>query len=311
MKKITLALGILGSISGAVALAGFWASQTTATTHPFEPAKLGQASTVEALALSFQNSEKVTLKTIKAADWQVPLSGLLNLDHPTSKAAGLEDRDEAIQVYSFHISHPIHGDYFVDTGVSDTFANNPEGAGISGWLVPQLGIEKLHMSTSTERYMETLQRPIKGVFLTHLHIDHISGLPAIPVDTPLFIGPSEASSPYFLYAATAASVDRLLAGRPTLQEWRDNIVDIFGDGSVFAIHSPGHTSGSTAFLVNTIAGPVLLTGDASHTTWGWEHDVEPGKFSSDMEASRKSLSFLTNLVRMHPEIEVKVGHQHF
>jgi glyoxylase-like metal-dependent hydrolase (beta-lactamase superfamily II) len=40
-------------------------------------------------------------------------------------------------------------------------------------------------------------------------------------------------------------------------------VDIFGDGSFWAISVPGHTDDDIAYLIN---GPtaILLTGDASH-----------------------------------------------
>jgi glyoxylase-like metal-dependent hydrolase (beta-lactamase superfamily II) len=309
VKKIKWVAGILVGLICTVVLLGIWISQSTATTHPSTLASLGTPSSVDAMELSLNESQQVMLNTIKAADWQVPLSGLLNLDHPKAKAAGLEDHSEHIQVYAFHIKHPVYGDYLVDTGVSELFAKTPVEAGVASWLVSQMGMEHLVLTTSTDQYLATLDHSIKGVFLTHLHMDHISGLTAIPKDTPLFIGAYEATSPYFLYAATAGSVDRMLMGRPALQEWGAKIVDIFGDASVFAIHSPGHTSGSTAYLVNATNGPVLLTGDASHTTWGWEHEVEPGSFSVDMDESRDSLLFLTNFVRQHSEIEVKVGHQ--
>jgi glyoxylase-like metal-dependent hydrolase (beta-lactamase superfamily II) len=68
---------------------------------------------------------------------------------------------------------------------------------------------------------------------------------------------------------------------------------------------PGHT----AYLVNTVEGPVLFTGDASHTAWGWTHGVEPGGFSTDQARSRTSLNTLIELVKNHPEIKVQPGHQ--
>ena len=40
-------------------------------------------------------------------------------------------------------------------------------------------------------------------------------------------------------------------------------VDLFGDGSFWAISVPGHTDDDIAYLING-ATPVLLTGDASH-----------------------------------------------
>jgi hypothetical protein len=37
--------------------------------------------------------------------------------------------------------------------------------------------------------------------------------------------------------------------------------------------------------------------------------VEPGTFSGDIEASKKSLAELRSLVARHPKIEVLLGHQ--
>jgi hypothetical protein len=54
---------------------------------------------------------------------------------------------------------------------------------------------------------------------------------------------------------------------------------------------------------------VLLTGDACHTAWGWEHGVEPGSFSSDRSRSAASLAALKKLVARHPAIDVRLGHQ--
>jgi N-acyl homoserine lactone hydrolase len=72
---------------------------------------------------------------------------------------------------------------------------------------------------------------------------------------------------------------------------------------------PGHTQGSTAYLVRSTHGPVLLTGDTSHTRWGWEHGVEPGTATVDGARNRASLLQLKALVARHPRIEVRLGHQ--
>jgi len=84
---------------------------------------------------------------------------------------------------------------------------------------------------------------------------------------------------------------------------------VFNDGSLWALHVPGHTPGSTAYLARTGKGPVLLVGDACHTSWGWEHSVEPGTFSSDQPRSAESLRSLSELVKRHPSIDVRLGHQ--
>ncbi len=72
---------------------------------------------------------------------------------------------------------------------------------------------------------------------------------------------------------------------------------------------PGHTPGSIAYLVRSTKGTVLLTGDTSHTRWGWEHAVEPGDYTVDQAANLASLRRLKALAARHPGIDVRFGHQ--
>jgi N-acyl homoserine lactone hydrolase len=157
------------------------------------------------------------------------------------------------------------------------------------------------------------------VFLTHLHLDHITGMADVPNDTPIFTGPGEAKDSQFMYLFVRGSADKALEGKPALSEWQfqadptgafDGVLDLFGDGTVWALWVPGHTPGSTAYLVRTPKGPVLLTGDASHTRWGWDNHVEPGTFTGDASRGTESFKKLQAFVAAHPEVEVRVGHQH-
>jgi glyoxylase-like metal-dependent hydrolase (beta-lactamase superfamily II) len=88
-----------------------------------------------------------------------------------------------------------------------------------------------------------------------------------------------------------------------------DLLDVFGDGSLFALHVPGHSPGSTAFLVRTPEGSRLLVGDATHTRWGWNNGVEPETFSSDQPRSVVSLKTLLDLSKQFPTVEVHPGHQ--
>jgi glyoxylase-like metal-dependent hydrolase (beta-lactamase superfamily II) len=159
---------------------------------------------------------------------------------------------------------------------------------------------------------------VDGVFLTHLHADHIMGLPDLPATTPIFSGPGEASATGFMNVFVRSTTDREFAGKGAINEWAfepeaggafEAIIDVFGDGSVFALWVPGHTPGSTAYLVRTRTGPVLFTGDACHTRWGWEHHVEPGTFTSDGPRSVVSFEQLQAFVAANPAMEVRFGHQ--
>ena len=140
----------------------------------------------------------------------------------------------------------------------------------------------------------------------------------VPNDARVYTGPGESSETGMLNAFVRRPTDTALAGKGALQEWGfrsdasgafEGVVDVFGDRTVWAIHVPGHTAGSTAYLARTPAGPVLMTGDACHTAWGWEHGVEPGTFSVDQRRSADSLARLKAFVGRHPRVDVRPGHQ--
>jgi glyoxylase-like metal-dependent hydrolase (beta-lactamase superfamily II) len=144
------------------------------------------------------------------------------------------------------------------------------------------------------------------------------GVPDVPHGTPLYAGPGETRTRGFLNAITQGITDRELDGQAPLEEWPfkpdpdgrfEGVVDVFGDGSLWAILVPGHTVGSVAYLARTTTGPVLFTGDTCHTAWGWQNDVEPGGFSWDRPKNADSLGRLRRLVAEHPSIDVRLGHQ--
>ena len=89
----------------------------------------------------------------------------------------------------------------------------------------------------------------------------------------------------------------------------DHAWDLLGDGSLYALATPGHTPGSIAILAATTTGPVLFVGDTSHTLWGWEHDVPPGTYTEDHDANRRSLAALKALLRALGDVNVQVGHE--
>lgn len=281
------------------------------TTHPLGAPAPGKSATEARMESLIDVPGPVRLDTFASADWSVALSGLVNLKSP--EAAGIKDRDEPIQVYAHLLRHPQFGNYLVDTGVSQKLQDDPGAFGLNWAIRHVMHIEKLKINKSTEDILQGADGKLSGVFFTHLHLDHISGMPAIADDVPLYVGPLEATKKNLMNLFTQGVSDSLLEHKSPLQEWpfsTEGIIDIFGDGSVFAISVPGHTPGSTAYLVRTERGPVLLTGDTCHTRWGWEHTVEPGDFTEDHARNLESLKRLKALVAHHPAIEVRLGHQH-
>lgn len=289
----------------------------TATTHATRPATLGTLTSAAAMEAVIDRPGPVEVETVNGADWAVTRAGMIDLHNPTAKAAHLTDGDEPIQVYTHVIRHPSRGVFLIDTGVSRRLVDDPAGLGIA-WIIRKLlHPEKMQVRTDTASLLRR-EPPLAGVLFTHVHLDHISGMPDVPPGTPLYAGPGETRDRAFSFAFTRGSIDSLLSGHEPLQELAFSpdasgrfvgVLDLFGDGTVFAILVPGHTPGSVAYVVRTPSGPVLFTGDSCHTRWGWEHDVPPGTFSSDVERSVASLAALRGLAARHPAMQVRLGHQ--
>lgn len=246
-----------------------------------------------------------------AGTWQVPLSGLLNLKNPKAVAAGLKDRDEPIEIYVYSLQHPTKGSFLVDSGLAETLRDPATNKDISSLVKRAMNTDELVTRTTTGEIINSLNG-IDGVFLTHLHLDHILGLQDIATTVPVYVGPGEAQLSTFMNLFTQGTTDRLLGKVDQLLQWPFNdaqILDVFGDSSLFAIKAPGHTPGTTAYLANTTRGLHLMIGDVTHTRWGWEHSVEPGTFSHDVEASAASLDYIKRLADQLPNLQVHPGHQ--
>ena len=254
--------------------------------------------------------QSVTVTSVTAAKWAVPLEGLVDLSDPAAAEleAGLYDMEVLVHV----IEHPVHGRWLVDSGVSQGEGERVAGAGLA------LGsfLKDMEVLTSTAEFLE--QGPVEGVLLTHAHVDHVLGLNDLPLDTPIWTGPGEGTTragqnlllrPWYRHAFADRSlnsfdVTQAQAFGPVPAAW-----DLFGDGSVWVLSTPGHTAGSIAVWARTEQGPVLMTGDTSHTRWGWEHDVTPGTYTEDHVGNAESLAQLRSLAAMDPATQVIFGHE--
>lgn len=106
--------------------------------HPAARGEMGVARSSDELVALLDTPGPVTLQSVDSADWSVPLSGLVNLEHPRAVAAGLVDGPESIVVQFHVIKHPTRGVFIVDTGV-ERAAHNPDAA-LRGLLASEMKI---------------------------------------------------------------------------------------------------------------------------------------------------------------------------
>ncbi len=250
-------------------------------------------------------------EAVNSANIPVDVSGLVNLKHPA--AAELEDR-KVPMVMSVHVlRHPDRGVFLIDTGVHRGQLSGERG--IIRWPLSTL-LSDIEEVESLADIIARQPAPLAGVLITHMHPDHVMGLPDVPPGVPIHVGAGEQSTKALENVALRGTYGRLLEGHAPLTVFNhapapapiEAATDLIGDGSLWALHTPGHTPGSTAYLALTTDGPTLFTGDTCHTWWGWEHDVEPGTFTLDHAQNAVSLAALRTLARTY-DLRVFVGHE--
>ena len=166
--------------------------------------------------------------------------------------------------------------YFLwDTGIDDAIAAKPDGE-----PAPPAGISWKRPKALAAQLQELGVKPddIKFVGISHTHPDHAGNVELFP-KSMLMVQKAEYEWP------DAKGGPRFKPEHPVTKLEGDR--DVFGDGSVTIISTPGHTPGHQSLLVKLPkTGPVLLTGDAVHFKANWDGKVVPGaNFDKDKTAT--------------------------
>jgi glyoxylase-like metal-dependent hydrolase (beta-lactamase superfamily II) len=119
---------------------------------------------------------------------------------------------------------------------------------------------------------------VKYVGISHFHADHSGQLDTVPNAT-LLIGQKEwdaLTAPKPMAGANVAGFKHWIGGGGKVEpQGADK--DVFGDGTVVVLRTPGHTPGHQSLLVRLKEkGPVVLLGDAAHFHENYESNGVPG-----------------------------------
>lgn len=162
------------------------------------------------------------------------------------------------------IKHP-QGWLLWDTGVSDAVAAMPNGLAPSDpksvhW----------HRSKTLAAQLDQLglkPSDIKIVAISHTHPDHVGNVELFPA-AMLYVQKAEYEWP------GANNTPRFKPEHPVTK--LDGDRDLFGDGSVVILSTPGHTPGHQSLLVKLPkTGAIVLSGDAAHFKDNWDNRRVP------------------------------------
>ena len=169
-----------------------------------------------------------------------------------------------------------HGDDVMvwDTGYAP--GSNPSAPKVS--LVDQLAQLKIK------------PEQVKFVGISHFHGDHTGQLASLPGAT-LLIGEREWSAltaPKPMQGANVAGFTPWISGGAKVEPQAAD-KDVFGDGTVVVLRTPGHTPGHQSLLVRLREkGPVILIGDLAHFHENYQTNGVPG-FNYDRAETLASL----------------------
>lgn len=143
---------------------------------------------------------------------------------------------------------------------------------------PKLPMDATLSRTLVEQLADLGIKPeqVSVLGISHYHFDHTGQAPSFPAAT-LMIGAGD-------WAAVTAKPPAPGINAAPLQAWIGGggkvepvtgDKDVFGDGSVRIIDTPGHTPGHHSLLVRLKGRSILLTGDLAHFTENYASNGVP------------------------------------
>ena len=195
-----------------------------------------------------------------------------------------------------------HGNEWLlwDTGVPESALNDPRG-----WsTLPKLIVYHLD-KTLTDQLAQIGLKPsdITRVAISHTHGDHVGNVGLLPnsaimmqraeyswVNSPN--GPNDNVNQLMALA-------RKLLGTPKSLQLIDGDTDVYGDGSVTLVSTPGHTPGHQSLLVHLKnSGFIILSGDVVHSEENFDKNVVPSLNTNKAE-SIASMEKIRQMIGMY------------
>jgi N-acyl homoserine lactone hydrolase len=184
-----------------------------------------------------------------------------------------------------YLMHHAQGWLLWDTGITDAIAAMPSGEApadprMTHWRRPKTLASQLEA-------LGAKPADIKFLAVSHTHPDHIGNVELFP-QAMLLVQKAEYEWPNPL------GVGRFKLEHPVTKLEGD--YDVFGDGSVMIIATPGHTPGHQSLLVKLPkTGALVLSGDAVHFKSNWENRGVPS-MNTDKDKTLSSMQRIADVL---------------
>lgn len=217
-------------------------------------------------------------------------------------------------VFAYLVEHPSKGLLLLDTGLHHSFTESKSGNfGMFLGALVSARTERGKDILSQLRSINKSPQDVRYVLLSHLHLDHVSGLPYFKgTSVEVFVDKEELQAARAPLSTLKGYIKGHLEGlncRPIPYVNGappfDLIHDFFGDGSLFVVRTAGHTKGHCSVLLNAGGGPILLAFDAIHRKTNLDQGIPPsGDYTNALSAMRSIESFMARF----PTTKLIYGH---
>lgn len=220
----------------------------------------------------------------------------------------------------FLLDHPRAGRLLVDTGLHPAVAVDPNAnfGRLGTRVFRDLSVDASRTAPAQLRARGVEPREVSVVVMTHLHIDHASAASEFPEATFIVAEREWAAATRPMAALrgySSAQLDHALDWRlvgfegPGADSFATfgRSLDLFGDGSVRCVSTPGHTPGHMSVVVRLRDREALLAGDAIYTMRTLRDSRLPAR-CDDPHEFRRSLREIQLYAEQTPSALIVPGH---
>jgi N-acyl homoserine lactone hydrolase len=222
-------------------------------------------------------------------------------------------------VPAFLVEHPRAGPVLIDTGFHPSVAVEPRKnlGPVAHILFKDVRMEAEQAATAQLRAKGVEPSRVNVVVMNHLHVDHASAISEFP-DATFVVSRAEwaaATSQGQLHGYVRRQFDHAFDYRlldfegPDVESFASfgRSFDLFGDGSVRCVYTPGHTLGHQSVVLRLRRREALVAADAVYLRRNLD-EVRLSHRTADDHLSERSLREIRRYARDTPDALIIPGH---